>query len=139
MRHRWIVTVFAVLIFVSAGCASQHTDAPNLASPAAAVTAGQLSGTWRGETWPIGTDSTTVQNRNVTLEIKDDATYRLTLTRAGTGTASSESGIAVAERNGVVLKSSKGQSTRLQRKGNKLHAMVNSAGRLMSIMVEKAG
>jgi hypothetical protein len=137
MDHRGIVSVLAVLIFVSAGCAGQRTDAPNLASPAAAVT-GQLSGTWRGETWPVGTDSTTVQNRNVTLEIKDDATYRLTLTRAGTGTASSESGVAVAERDGVVLKSSKGQSMRLQRKGNTLHGMVNSAGRLMSIMVEKA-
>src|SRR5262245_36568226 len=139
MSHRWIVTVFAVLTFASAGCAGQRTDAPDLTSPAAAVTAAQLNGTWRGETWPVGTDSTTVQNRNVTLEIKDDATYRWTLTRAGTGAASSESGIAVAERDGVVLKSSKGQSTRLQRKGNKLHGMVNSAGRLMSIMVEKAG
>jgi hypothetical protein len=139
MGHRGIVTVFAVLIFVSAGCAGQRTGAPNLASPAAAVTASQLSGTWRGETWPVGTDSTSVQNRDVTLEIKDDATYRLTSTRAGTGTASSESGVAVAERDAVVLKSSNGQSTRLQRKGNTLHGMVISGGRPMSIIVEKAG
>jgi len=138
MNHRWSVTVFAGLIFASAGCAGQRIDAPNLASPAAAVTAGQLNGTWRGETWPVGTDSTTVQNRDVTLEIKDDGTYRLTSTRAGTGTASSDSGVAVGERNGVVLKSSKGQSTRLQRKGNTLHGMVDSGGKRMSIMVEKA-
>jgi len=33
--------------------------------------------------WAVGTDSMTVLNRDVTLEIKDDATYRLTLTRSG--------------------------------------------------------
>ena len=137
MDHRRIVTAFAVLIFVSAGCAGRRTGAPNVASPAAA-TATQLSGTWRGETLPVGTDSTSVQNRDVTLEINDDSTYRLTSTRAGTGTASSESGVAVAEKDGVVLKSSKGQSTRLQRKGNTLHGMINSPERRM-IMVEKAG
>jgi hypothetical protein len=136
---RRIVTVFAVLTFVSVGCAGQRTDAPNLASPAAAVTARELSGTWRGETWAVGTDSTSVLNRDVTLEIKDDATYRLTSTRAGAGTGSTDSGIAVAERDTVVLKSSTGQSTRLQRNGNRLHGMVTSGGRSMSIMVEKAG
>jgi hypothetical protein len=50
---RRIVTVFAVLTFVSVGCAGQRTDAPNLASPVAAVTARELSGTWRGETWAV--------------------------------------------------------------------------------------
>jgi hypothetical protein len=50
MGHRRIVSFFAVLTFVSAGCVGQRTSAPNLASPAAAVTASQLSGTWRGET-----------------------------------------------------------------------------------------
>jgi hypothetical protein len=134
MGNRGIVTVFAVLV-VSAGCAG----APNLANPAAGVTASQLSGTWRGETWAVGTDSTSVLNRDVTLEIKDDATYRLTSTRAGAGTGSSDSGVAVAERNAVVLKSSTGQSVRLQRKGNQLYGMVTSGGRPMSIMVEKAG
>src|SRR5262245_63604128 len=138
MSHRWIVTVFAVLTFASAGCAGQRTDAPDLTSPAAAVTASRLNGTWRGETWPVGTDSTTVQNRDVTLEIKDDGTYRLTSTRAGTGAASSESGVAVPERDGVVLKSSKGPSTRLQQKGNTLHGVVDSGGKRMSIMMEKA-
>ena len=138
MGHRGIGAVFAGLAFVSAGCAGQRLEAPNLASPAETVAANELKGTWRGETWPVGTDSTTVQNRDVTLEIKDDGTYRLTSTRAGTGTASSESGVAVGERNGVVLKSSKGQSTRLQRKGNTLHGMVDSGGKRMSIMVEKA-
>src|SRR5262245_26159471 len=138
MGHRGIVSVLAVLSFVSAGCAGQRTGAPNVVSSAATATASQLSGTWRGETWPVGTDSTSVLNRDVTLEIKDDATYRLTSTRAGTGTASSESGVAVAEKDGVVLKSSQGQSTRLQRKGNRLHGITNTVDRRM-IMVEKAG
>jgi hypothetical protein len=140
MGHRGIVTVFAsaVLIVVSAGCTGQRTGAPNLASPAAAVTASQLSGTWRGETWAVGTDSTSVLNRDVTLEIKDDATYRLTSTRAGGGTVSNDSGVAVAERDAVVLKSSTGQSTRLQRNGDKLYGVVTSGGRSMHITVEKA-
>ena len=139
MGHRGIVTVFAGLIFVSAGCAGPRTGAPNVDSPAAAVTASQLSGTWRGETWAVGTDSTSVLNRDVKLEIKDDATYRMTSTRAGGGSASNDSGIVVAERDAVVLKSSAGQSTRLQRKGDKLHGIVTSGGRTMNIILEKAG
>jgi hypothetical protein len=138
MGYRGIVTVFAVLIVASAGCAGQRTAAPNLESPAAAVTASQLSGTWRGETWAVGTDSTSVLNREVKLEVKDDAAYRLTSTRTGGGAASSESGVAVAERDAVVLKSSTGHSTRLQRKGDKLHGIVTSGGRTMHISLEKA-
>ena len=53
--------------------------------------------------------------------------------------ASSDTGVAVAERDAVVLKSSTGQSTRLQRKGDKLHGVVASGGRAMQIIVEKAG
>jgi hypothetical protein len=131
MGQREIVTVFAIVTVVSAGCAGQRSGAPNLDSPAAAVTASQLSGTWRGETWTVGTDSTSVLNRDVRLEIKDDATYRITSTRMGGGSASSDSGVVVAERDAVVLKSSAGQSTRLQRKGDKLHGIVNSGARTM--------
>ena len=140
MVHRGIVTGLAsvVLIVLSAGCAGQRTGAAaDPASPAAAVTASKLSGTWRGETWAIGTDSTSVLNRDVMLEIKDDATYRLTSTRMGTGT-SNESGVAIVERNGVVLRNSTGQSTRLQRNGDKLYGVLTSGGRAMQIIVEKA-
>jgi hypothetical protein len=139
MNRRRIVTGLAVLIAVSAGCAGPSTvAAPNLASPAAAVTASQLIGTWRGETWAVGTDSTSVLNRDVMLEIKDDATYRLTSTRAGGGSGSNDSGVAVAERDSVLLKSSTGPSTRLQRSGDKLHGVVTSGGRTMHITVERA-
>jgi hypothetical protein len=70
------------------------------------------------------------------LEIKDDATYRLTTTRRGT--ASNESGSVVQDGGAVILRSSTGQSTRLTRKGDSLHGVVTSAGRAMNIMVEKA-
>jgi hypothetical protein len=139
MDNRRIVAVWVVLIFVSAGCAGQRTSAPNPASAAAAVTVGGLSGTWRGETWVVGSDTTSVLTRDVTLEIKDDATYRLTSTRTGTGAGSTDSGVAVAERDAVVLKSSTGKSTRLQRNGDRLYGVVTAGERSMSIMMEKAG
>jgi hypothetical protein len=141
MGYHWIITSFAsaVLIIIATGCATQRTGAEsNLADPAAAITASQLSGTWRGESWPIGTDSTSVLNRDVTLEVKDDATYRLISTRQGTGTASNDSGVAVPDGGTVVLRSSTGQSIRLQRNGDKMHGVVTSSGRPMNIMLERA-
>jgi hypothetical protein len=141
MGYHWIVTSFAsaVLIVVATGCATQRTGAEsNLADPAAAIRASQLSGSWRGESWPIGTDSTSVLNRDVTLEIKDDATYRLNTIRPGTATASNDSGVAVRDGDSVVLRSSTGQSMRLRRNGDKLYGVVTSSGRTMNIMLERA-
>jgi hypothetical protein len=141
MGYHWIVTSFAsaALIVVATGCATQRTGAEsNLAESAAAIGASQLSGTWRGEIWPIGTDSTSVLNRDVTLEITDDATYRLNMTRQGTVTASNDSGVAVRDGGSVVLRSSTGQSMRLRRNGDKLHGVVTSSGRPMNIMLERA-
>ena len=141
MVHHRIVTAFAsgVLVVLAAGCASERTGAELLAGPPAGVTASQLSGTWRGEMWAVGTDSMTVLNRDVTLEIKDDATYRLTLTRSGGTTTSNDSGVAVRDGGAVILKSSKGQWIRLQRSNdNKLYGVFDSSGRRMHIMVEQA-
>ena len=140
--HR-IVTAFAsgVLIVLAAGCAAERPGAElNLTASAAAVTASQLSGTWRGEMWAVGTDTTSVVlNRDVTLEIKDDATYRLTLTRSGGTTTSNDSGVAVRDGGAVILKSTKGQWIRLQRSNdNKLYGVFDSSGRRMHIMVEQA-
>ena len=138
--HR-IVTAFAsgVLIVLAAGCVAERPGAElNLTASTAAVTASQLSGTWRGEMWAVGTDTTSV-NRDVTLEIKDDATYRLTLTRSGGTTTSNDSGVAVRDGGAVILKSSKGQWIRLQRSNdNKLYGVSDSSGRRMHIMVEQA-
>jgi hypothetical protein len=141
MGYHWIVTSFAsaVLIIVATSCATQRTGTEsNLVDPAAAIGASQLSGTWRGETWPIGSDSSSVLNRDVTLDIKDDATYRLNTTRQGTATASNDSGVAVRDGDSVILRSSTGQSMRLRRNGDKLHGVVTSSGRTMNIMLERA-
>jgi hypothetical protein len=140
MVHHRIVTVFAsgALIVLTAGCAAERSGADlNLAASTAAVNPSPLSGTWRGEIWAVGTDSTSVLNRNVMLEIKDDATYQMTFARLGT-TTSSDSGVAVRDGGGVILKSSKGQWIRLQRSGDKLHGVLDSSGRRMHMMVEQA-
>jgi hypothetical protein len=138
MVHHRIVTAFAsgVLVVLAAGCASERTGAELLAGPPAGVTASQLSGTWRGEIWAVGTDSTSVLNRDVTLEIKDDATYRLISSRQGT--TSNDSGVAVRDGNAVILKSSSGQWISLQRSGDKLYGVYTMSGRRMHIMVEQA-
>ena len=138
MVHHRIVTAFAsgVLVVLAAGCASERTGAELLAGPPAGVTASQLSGTWRGEIWAVGTDSTSVLNRDVTLEIKDDATYRLISSRMGT--TSNDSGVAVRDGSAVILKSSSGQWIQLQRSGDKLYGVYTMSGRRMHIMVEQA-
>ena len=138
MVHHRIVTAFAsgVLVVLAAGCASERTGAELLAGPPVGVTASQLSGTWRGEVWAVGTDSTSVLNRDVTLEIKDDATYRLISSRMGT--TSNDSGVAVRDGNAVILKSSSGQWISLQRSGDKLYGVYTMSGRRMHIMVEQA-
>jgi hypothetical protein len=141
MIHHRIATVFAsgVLIVLAAGCAAERNAGEfNLAASAAAATASQLSGTWRGEMWPVGTDSTSVLNRELTLEIKDDATYRMTSARPGTGTMSNDSGVVVRDGGAVILKSSTGQTIRLQRSGDKLYGVSSSSRGPMHIMVEQA-
>jgi hypothetical protein len=139
MVHHIIVIFSAsvVLTVLAVGCATRRTSTElNPAAPAAAVIASQLSGTWRGELWPVGTDSTSVLNRDVTLEIRDDATYRLSLARQGT--ASNDSGVAALDGDAVILQSSSGQRLRLVRNGDRLYGTVNSSGRSMHIMVERA-
>ena len=138
MVHHRIVTAFAsgALVVLAAGCASERTGAELLAGPPAGVNASQLSGTWRGEIWAVGTDSTSVLNRDVTLEIKDDATYRLISSRMGT--TSNDSGVAVRDGSAVILKSSSGLWIQLQRSGDKLYGVYTMSGRRMHIMVEQA-
>ena len=130
----------AVLIALSAGCAAQSTDAVSstVSDPAAAVRERGLSGTWHGESWPVGTDSTSRMHSALTLEIKDDSTYRLSTTRMGTS-PSNESGVVVMKGDAVVLKSNEGQETRLTRKaGGALYG--NMSGRYpMALMLKRAG
>ena len=119
------VAAGAVLIALSAGCAAHSTDAVSstVSEPAAAVRERQLSGTWRGESWAVGTDSTSRNHSTITLEIKDDATYRLTSIRMGSS-PSTESGIVVPKGNDVVLRSSTGQEKRLTRKNDALYGIM---------------
>jgi hypothetical protein len=142
MVHRRFVRIVAIsaytaLIVLIAGCAAQNTGtASDVSDPAAAITPDQLRGTWRGEFWPVGTDSASALNSDLTLEIKDDATYRLTSTRRGT--ASNDSGVVVRDGNAVILRSSAGQSIRLVRNGDNLYGVVTSSGRPMNIMMKRA-
>jgi hypothetical protein len=142
MVHRRFVRVVAIsaytaLIVLVGGCAARNTGmASGGSDPAAAVNPDQLRGTWRGEIWPIGTDSTSALNSDTILEIKDDATYRLTSTRRGT--ASNDLGVVVRDGNAVILRSSTGQSIRLVRNGDDLYGVVTSSGRPMNIMMKWA-
>jgi hypothetical protein len=131
------ICVSMALIVLVGGCAGQTTGVGSSASePAAAVNPSQLTGTWHGELWPVGTDSTSVLNSDAMLEIKDDATYRLTSTRRGTAT--NDSGVVVRDGSAVILRSSSGQAMRLVRSGDKLYGVVTSSGRAMNIMMERA-
>jgi hypothetical protein len=131
------ICVSIALAVFAGGCAGQTPGVGSSASePAAAVNPTELTGTWRGEVWPVGTDSTSVLNSDAVLEIKDDATYRLVSTRRGTAT--NDSGVVVRDGSVVVLRSSTGQAMRLVRNGDKLYGVVTSSGRAMNIMMERA-
>jgi hypothetical protein len=140
MTYDRIVTTFipGVLIVLAAGCAAQRTGAElNPAdSAAAAVATDRFKGTWHGEAWAVGTDSTSVLNRSLTLEVKDDATYRLSSTRLGA--SSNDSGSVTREGDAMILRSSSGQWIRLTRNGDKLYGVFDSSGRRMQIMLERA-
>ena len=142
MPYRTIANIVTIpgclaLTILIAGCAAQSPGpTSSVSDPSAAVSPGELRGTWRGEVWPIGTDSTSVLNSDAMLEIKEDATYRLTSTRRGT--ASTESGVIVRDGGAVILRSSTGYSTRLVRNGERLYGLLASSGRSMNIMLQKA-
>jgi hypothetical protein len=142
MAYREVTKFAAICVSIAlavsaGGCAGQTPGVGSSASePAAAVNPDQLTGTWRGEVWPVGTDSTSVLNSDAVLEIKDDTTYRLVSTRRGTAT--NDSGVVVRDGSVVVLRSSTGQPMRLVRKGDKLYGVLTSSGRAMNIMMERA-
>ena len=138
-----IVMLLATMIVLAAGCATERTGAiASLAvsdAPPATIASG-LRGTWRG--WFVQTGSDGHVEGDMTLVIKDDATYRLISIRRGRGdvggTASKESGVVVAEGRTVTLKSATGQWTRLVHKGDSLYGMVKaSSGHTLQISVER--
>ena len=148
MVTRAIVTLFAstALVALGAGCATQRSNdavARLTESDAARPAVGQeFVGTWRGRFDPIsdgggGGASTGV----MTLEIKDDATYRLTSTGVGradaAGTVSIDTGVVRANGRSITLHSSAGQSIPLTRNGKALGTVTKRGGFTISLTLEK--
>ena len=138
--QRRIVTlvVLTSLALVGAGCAAQSTGmsgADGAAAPSPIPS--ELTGTWRGRFNNVAGDSTDRQG-DLVLEIKDDASYRLSWTRKGA--TSNESGVILATGSGAVtLRSSSGHSLTLKRRGNALYGMSTyPGGHAVSVSIEKA-
>jgi len=144
MVERTIVMFLATaLIALPTGCSTRESGTiaglatASDASPSA--TQSKLDGTWRG--WFVQTGSDGHVDGDVTLLIKDDATYRMISKRRGRGDiggASNESGVVVSNGRSVTLKSSSGQWTSLVRKGDTLYGVIKgSSGHTLQISVER--
>ena len=145
LQHRILAPlVSAALLVLAPGCSVQSTGAGSSGSnPASPPSAGapteraatELTGTWRGSFHQMGGDG--FVEGDVTLEIRDDGTYRMISTqrRGGSG---NESGVVAANGRGVTLKSSSGQWTSLTRKGDTLYGVtIHSSGRPVKVIVER--
>jgi hypothetical protein len=143
MIQRRIVTFLATatVIVFTAGCTGQKTAFASLTESdvSRSTSASALSGTWRG--WFLQTGVDGHVEGDMTLEIKDDGTYRLISTRRGRGDAggaSNDSGIVVASGRTVTLKSSSGRSIALIRQGDTLYGVAKySTGHPVKITVER--
>ena len=78
----------------------------------------------------------------MTLEIKDDATYKLVETRRGRGDvgARNDSGVVVANGRTITLKSSSGPSIPLRRNGRAMYGVTKhrTSGYTIQVTLEKA-
>ena len=96
---------------------------------------GELTGTWRGEFYQVGADS--MLEGQLTLEIKEDATYQLVARRSGGGVVT-ESGTVTMRGRNVTLKSDSGYWTPLSRSGDTLYGMtVHTSGRPIKLFIER--
>ena len=148
VKCRIVTLASTVLIVVAAGCATQRTDAVAslTASDASRSTIPfELVGTWNGWFRPVGIDGGGGDSTEgaMTLEIKDDATYKLLETLGGRGDVAgkktNDSGVVVANGRTIILKSSSGQWIPLSRNGNALYGLIqHRSGRSIQIIVEKA-
>jgi hypothetical protein len=137
MKQRAIVTVLSsAALFSLAGCSTtSSSQSPGAQSAVIEQRPSELAGTWLGEFYQVGADS--ALEGQVTLEVKDDGTYKMTARRAGSGPAV-ESGVIETRGNTVTLKSTSGSWTPLQRSGEKLYGMtLHSSGRPIKITVER--
>jgi hypothetical protein len=136
------------LITLTAGCATERSDA--LASLTASDASRsplphELVGTWAGWFRPVGVDGGGGDSTdgNMTLEIKDDGTYKLISSRRGRADvgASNESGVVIANDRTVTLKSSSGPWIPLTRNGSALYGVTKhrSTGYTIQFTLEKLG
>jgi hypothetical protein len=142
MMPRRIVTLLAptALMVLAAGCAAQRTSAGSSPSDPAAI-ASEFTGTSRGSFWLAGLHGSggSALEGDVTLEIRDDATYTMTWTRrASQSNTIRESGIAVPSGRGVALKSSRANSLPLMGNGDTLYGLTTHAtGYTVKVSVER--
>ena len=152
MIQRRLVSLLASIAVVTftAGCATQRTNdavASLTESDASrSFVARELVGTWRG--WfraAGGADGGggNAMDGAATLEIKDDATYKLVETLGGRGDVAgkktNDSGVVVANGRTITLRSSSGQWISLRRNGNALYGLIqHRSGRTLQITVERA-
>jgi hypothetical protein len=145
MRQRRVLTLLATaaVIALTAGCATPGADAvaSRTESVPPSALAGQLTGTWRG--WFVQHGSDGNVTGDMTLVIKDDATYKLISNRWGRGDVagrpSNESGVVVGNNRSITLKSSSGgRWITLMRKGNTLYGVTSApSGHTIQIDMEK--
>jgi len=147
---RIVTLASTALIVLAAGCATQRSGAIARLTESDAsrsTVPHELVGTWSGLFRPAGGvdgGGGNAMEAAMTLEIKDDATYRLISTRRGrgdaAGTASNESGVVVANGRTITLQSSSGPSISLRRNGKALYGVTKhrGSGYTIQITVEKA-
>jgi len=152
MAKREIVTLLAstALIVFDTGCATERTSDAVASLTQSDVSRSfvprELVGTWSGWFRPAGGadgGGGNAMDGAVTLEIKDDATYKLVETLRGRGDVAgkktNDSGIVVANGRTITLRSSAGQWISLRRNGNALYGVIqHRSGRVIQITVERA-
>ena len=125
-----VVTLLAALGALVAGCAETGGTGAvaSIASDAASSPARELTGTWRG--WFVQTGSDGHVDGEMTLVIKDDATYKIRSVRHGRadvgGSGSNDAGVIAVNGRTVTLKSTEGSSIRLVRKGDMLYGVTKA-------------
>ena len=123
-----VVTLLAALGALVAGCAeTEGTGAvASIASDAASSPARELTGTWRG--WFVQTGSDGHVDGEMTLVIKDDATYKIRSVRHGRADVggSSDAGVIAVNGRTVTLKSDGGSWISLVRKGDMLYGVTKA-------------
>ena len=152
MVKREIVTLLtsAALIVLGTGCATQRTNDAVASLTQSDVSRSfvprELVGTWSGWFRPTGGadgGGGNAMDGALTLEIKDDATYKLVETLGGRGDVAgkktNDSGVVIANGRGITLKSSSGPWIMLSRNGNALYGVfTHRSGRTLQITVERA-